>query len=61
MKVRCGAELDGQVFDDAKALLETEERIVRGAARARVPFGGVQQVAQGRRAARPLGPSPTTL
>jgi len=46
-EARGRAELDGQVFDDAKALLETEELIVRGAARAKIPFGDVQQVAAG--------------
>ncbi len=47
-EARCRAELDGQVFEDAKALLETEELIVRGAARAKVPFREVRQVAAAR-------------
>jgi hypothetical protein len=47
-EARCRVELDGAVFEDAKALLETEELIVRGPARAKVPFSEVRQITAAR-------------
>src|SRR5437764_12542845 len=47
-EARCLAELDGEVVEDAKALLETEELIVRGAPRAKVPFSEVRQITAAR-------------
>lgn len=43
-EARCRVEIDGQSAD-AKALLETDELIVRGDLRARIPFRDAQDVA----------------
>src|SRR5688500_312495 len=43
-EARCRVEIDGQSAD-AKALLETDELIVRGDLRAKIPFRDAQDVA----------------
>jgi hypothetical protein len=45
-EARCHVEIDGETFEDVKVLLETNEVILRGAVKMRVPFSDAEELTE---------------